>query len=123
MKISFMTGRLGVAMLWLASLGACSVSNSGPIAAQSAPTLHRYLVERTFEPGALEGLNALRMQKVVFNNSKLGVYWVTSYVNRDRTKTYCVYEGPSEAAVREAAAANQLPVDSMTEISETLTPG
>ncbi|HEV2229433.1 MAG TPA: hypothetical protein VGR86_10790 [Steroidobacteraceae bacterium] len=32
------------------------------------------------------------------------------------------YEGPSEAAIRQAASANKLPVDSITEVPVTLLP-
>ena len=45
-----------------------------------------------------------------------------SYANAAKTKTYCVYEGPDEAAIRKAAVANQLPVDSITEVPVTLLP-
>jgi Protein of unknown function (DUF4242) len=38
------------------------------------------------------------------------------------TKTYCVYEGRNEAAIRNAATANGLPVDSVTEVPVTLLP-
>jgi hypothetical protein len=41
--------------------------------------------------------------------------WVHSYVNEERTKIVCVYDAPSPAAVRKAAAAD-LPVDAITEI-------
>jgi hypothetical protein len=44
------------------------------------------------------------------------VNWEKSYANAEKTKTYCVYTGPSEAAVREAARLNGLPVDVVTEI-------
>jgi hypothetical protein len=60
-------------------------------------TTHRYLVERSFPAGALDGLHA-------------------------EGKTYCTCEGLSEAAVREAAAANEIPVDSVTEVPVTLLP-
>jgi len=95
--------------------------------AQSAapPTkssVHRYLVERTFPPGALDGLNAATKKKVNANNATVGVRWVQSYANANKTKTFCVYEGPSEAAVRKAAALNALPVDSVTEVPVTLSP-
>ena len=92
----------------------------------SAPTakspVHRYLVERTFPPGALDGLNAATKKKVNANNATVGVRWVQSYANADKTKTFCVYEGPSEAAVRKAAALNALPVDSIMEVPVTLSP-
>jgi hypothetical protein len=83
---------------------------------------HRYLVERTFPAGALDGLDAATKTKVNAVNSKFGVHWVVSYANARKTKTYCVYEGPSEAAIRKAAAANALPVDSVTEVPITLDP-
>ena len=66
--------------------------------------MHRYLVERTFPLHALEGLDATTKAKVNANNASVGVRWVSSYANADETKTYCVYEGPSEAAIRKAAA-------------------
>jgi len=92
-----------------------------PPAASADGTVHRYLVERTFPAGALDGHAALKA-KVNANNSKLGVHWLVSYANAAKTKTYCVYEGPSEAAIRQAASANGLPVDSVTEVPVTLLP-
>jgi hypothetical protein len=84
--------------------------------------VHRYLVERTFPVGALKGLDATTKKKVNANNASVGVRWVESYANADETKTFCVYEGPSEAAVRKAAELNKLPVDSVTEVPVTLSP-
>ena len=83
---------------------------------------HRYVVERTFPAGALAGLNAETKAAVNATNAKYGVRWVMSYANADKTKTYCIYEGPSEVAIRSAATANKLPVDSVTEVPVTLTP-
>ena len=91
-------------------------------AAQPAPTVHRYLIERTFPAGALEGLDAATKAKVNSNNASVGVRWVQSYANAAKTKTYCIYEGPNEAAVRKAAQLNKLPVDSVTEVPVDLTP-
>jgi hypothetical protein len=85
-------------------------------AAEPAPATHRYLIERTFPPGALEGVDANVKQKVNANNKSLDVNWEKSYANADKTKTYCVYTAPSESAVREAAKLNGLPVDVVTEI-------
>jgi Nickel responsive protein SCO4226-like len=84
--------------------------------------MHRFLIERTFKPGALEGLDAATKAKVNANNASVGVRWVSSYANADKTKTYCVYEGPNEAAIRKAAALNGLPVDKVMEVPVTLTP-
>ncbi len=93
-----------------------------PAAPSAKSSVHRYLVERTFPPGALAGLDAATKQKVNANNASVGVRWIRSYANADETKTFCVYEGPSEAAVRKAAELNKLPVDSVTEVPVTLSP-
>jgi hypothetical protein len=85
-------------------------------AAGPATPTHRYLIERTFPVGALDGVDAAAKQKVNANNKSLDVNWEKSYANADMTKTYCVYTGPSESAVREAAKLNGLPVDVVTEI-------
>jgi Protein of unknown function (DUF4242) len=83
---------------------------------------HRYLIERTFPAGALDGLDAEAKARVNANNASVGVQWVKSFANADRTKTFCVYEGPSADAIRKAAALNNLPVDSITEVPVDLTP-
>jgi hypothetical protein len=85
-------------------------------------TVHRYLIERSFTAGALDGLDAATKEKVNANNATLGVRWLHSYANADKTKTFCVYEGPSEDAVRQAAALNGLPLDSVMEVPVDLTP-
>lgn len=84
--------------------------------AEKAPTIHRYLVERTFPAGALDGVDAAAKRKVNANNKTLDVTWEKSYANADKTKTYCVYTGPSEAAIRDAAKLSGMSVDSLVEI-------
>ena len=79
----------------------------------------RYLVERTFPDGLEISKDAAGAQlclRVVQNNAEEAVTWVTSYVSADRTKTYCVYDGPSDGAIRRAADANALPIDSISEV-------
>jgi hypothetical protein len=79
----------------------------------------RYLVERTFPDGLDIPMNAMGAKTclgVVENNAEERVTWVTSYVSPDRTKTYCIYDGPSPETIHRAAAANGLPVDSVTEV-------
>ncbi|MBX3704088.1 MAG: DUF4242 domain-containing protein [Steroidobacteraceae bacterium] len=93
-----------------------------PALADDAP-LHRYLIERTFPAGALAGLDAETKARVNANNTSVGVRWVQSFANADQTKTYCIYEGPSESAIRQAAALNSLPVDSIMEVPVDLLPG
>jgi hypothetical protein len=91
-------------------------------AADPAAGTHRYLVERTFPAGALDGVDAAVKLKVNANNKSLGVAWEKSYANANKTKTYCVYDAPDENAVREAAKLNGLPVDSLVEIPADLKP-
>ena len=91
-------------------------SSMAATAAEPSAATHRYLIERTFPAGALDGVDAAAKKKVNENNATLNVTWEKSYANADKTKTYCVYDGPSEAAVREAAKLNGLPVDNVTEI-------
>ena len=43
--------------------------------------------------------------------------WLHSYVSLDKTKTFCVYDGPSPEAIRQAAETNGIPVDQITEVS------
>jgi hypothetical protein len=102
------------------AVAAAAGAQTPPAAADAA--MHRYVVERTFPPGALDKVDATVKARVNANNEKRGVHWLMSYANASKTKTYCIYEGPSEAAVRKAATDNGLPVDSVTEVPVTLLP-
>ena len=85
----------------------------------------RYMIERTFPTGLIVPMDdngRTAMRRVVDVNAQAGVTWVQSFVTEDKTKTFCVYEGPSEAAVRKAAELNKLPVDSIMEVPVTLLP-
>jgi len=111
-----------VPLLLAARAFAGDASTTTEAAADSGDTVHRYLIERTFPAGALDGLDAATKAKVNANNASVGVNWIQSFANADRTKTFCVYEGPSEEAIRQAAALNGLPVDSIMEVPVDLTP-
>lgn len=87
---------------------------------QASVPSHRYVVERTFPQGALDKLDADAKASVNRTNAKFGVRWQMSYANAERTRTFCIYDGPSEDAVRAAAQANHLPVDKITEVPVTL---
>ena len=79
----------------------------------------RYLVERSFPDGFLldpDGEGAHRYGDVVERNADDGVTWLHSYVSEDRTRTFCVYDGPSPEAIRKTAARNRLPVDRITQV-------
>jgi hypothetical protein len=80
------------------------------------------MVVRTFPRGALDTLDLATKQKVNAGNERSGARWIHSYANADRTKTFCVYEGVSEEAIRKAASVNGLPIDSVMEIPVDLTP-
>ena len=80
----------------------------------------RYIVERTFAhglaiPATLAGAEACL--RVVDRNAELGVNWLHSYVTCDDGRTFCVYDGPDEDAIRRAALRNHLPVDRVTMVS------
>ena len=80
----------------------------------------RYLVERSFPDGLripVDDQGAQVCNTVVGTNARSGVTWVHSYVNEDKTKTYCVYDGPDAEAIQRAAERNGLPVDSVTRVS------
>ncbi|MDQ6780116.1 MAG: DUF4242 domain-containing protein [Candidatus Eremiobacteraeota bacterium] len=80
----------------------------------------RYMIERTFKDGLAIPSNDEGSKvcvTVVEKNGDFGVTWVHSYVSVDHKKTYCVYDGPDEAAIRKAAQRNGLPVDSVSEVS------
>jgi hypothetical protein len=93
-----------------------AASGMADTATRPSGATHRYLIERTFPSGALDGVDAAAKKKVNQNNASLNVTWEKSYANAAKTKTYCVYDAPSEAAVREAAKLNGLPVDNVIEI-------
>jgi len=80
----------------------------------------RYLIERSFPQGLSiplddEGKKALA--GVVANNAEHGVNWVHSYVNTDRTQTFCIYDAPTPESIRKVADRNGLPVGRITEVS------
>jgi Protein of unknown function (DUF4242) len=80
----------------------------------------RYIVERSFDAGLNIPINADGAEAclaVVGNNTEEGVTWVHSYVTKDKTKTFCVYDAPNPEAIRKTAARNSLPVDQISEVS------
>ena len=46
-----------------------------------------------------------------------GRHVVHSYVSDDKTRTFCVYDGPNPQAIRTAAERNGLPIDQITGVS------
>ncbi|HET6330456.1 MAG TPA: DUF4242 domain-containing protein [Holophagaceae bacterium] len=96
--------------------------DTAPAVPLPAKGMHRYMVVRTFPAGALDGLDAAGKRAVNKCNSEHGVRWVHSYANADKTKTFCIYDSPSEQAIQDAATANKIPVDYIVEIPVVLKP-
>ncbi|HEY2943297.1 MAG TPA: DUF4242 domain-containing protein [Vicinamibacteria bacterium] len=112
------------AAAWAADAAKAAAPATDPAPAVPAPKagLKRFMVVRTFAPGALAGLDAAGKKEVNKTNASEKVRWVYSYANADKTKTFCIYEGPDEKAIRQAASANKIPVDYIVEIPVVLTP-
>jgi len=87
----------------------------------------RYLIERDFPEGLRipqDKIGATLCAKVIENNAEDGVTWIHSYVTPDRTRTFCIYDGPTPEAIRRAATRNKLPIVQITEVArESAAPG
>ena len=80
----------------------------------------RFMIERVFPEGLavpMTSEGASGCARIASVNAAKGVTWLHSYVNVDKTRTYCVYDAPSPEAIREVAQLNALPVGSITEVS------
>ena len=80
----------------------------------------RYIVERDFPTGLhipVDPSGAAICNTVVKNNTEENVTWVHSYVSEDKSKTFCLYDGPSPEAIRKVAQRNDLPVDRITQVA------
>ena len=85
--------RIGSSGLRAADLGALHP----PKIAKKEKSMPRYLVERSFPQGLGLPQNAEGAQvctNVVGENAQEGVTWVHSYFTPDRTKSFCIYDGP-----------------------------
>ena len=123
------TALLAIAALSVLAVPSNAETTKAAVKANGAPAvgvpkagMNRYMVVRTFPAGALAGLDAAGKKQVNTNNASKDVRWIHSYANADKTKTFCIYEGPSEQAVRDAAAANKSPVDYIVEVPVVLLP-
>lgn len=80
----------------------------------------RYVVQRTFPQGlhipVLDGGTDL-CREIVDRNAEDGVTWIRSFVDEDKTRTFCIYDAPSPEAIRKAAARSELPVDEITRVT------
>jgi hypothetical protein len=79
----------------------------------------RFMVERTFPDGLsvpTTGDGATAALGVVDRNAAEGVTWIHSYVTPDRSKSFCIYDGPGPEEIRTTAHRNGLPVDRIVEV-------
>ena len=75
-----------------------------------------FLVERNFaEKLEVTPEGAASINRV---NAEIGVQWLISFLSADKKKTYCLYEASCAEAIREAAARNGVPADSIIEVGE-----
>ncbi len=75
-----------------------------------------FLIERNFaDQLELDRDGALGIVNV---NEDVGVKWLFSFLSADKKKTYCLYEAPSAAAIREAAQRLGIPADVIVEVSK-----
>ncbi|MGH8216095.1 MAG: DUF4242 domain-containing protein [Rhodanobacteraceae bacterium] len=109
-------------MLVVAAAAPALALSGHATAGSNAPTMHRYLIKRTFPAGALDGLDLAAKRKVNATNTQYHVKWVRSYATADKNLTFCIYEAPNEQAIREAAKANGIPVDQIFQVPVTLMP-
>lgn len=79
-----------------------------------------FLIERNFAEKLELTKEAAAAVKLI--NDEVGVNWLFSFLSADKKKTYCLYEGATAEAVREAARRANIPADSVIEVSE-LKPG
>lgn len=80
----------------------------------------RYLVERTFPGGLQIPITPAGVEtclSVVKHNAEVGVTWVHSYVSQDKSRTFCIYDGPDEESIYRAATRNTLPIDRITPVT------
>lgn len=122
-KLTSMTFLLVIIMM-VSSVSLFSQDNdskdSGKVSKGKMIVIKRFLVERSFPNGLNIPVNEEGSKiclSVVSNNAEDNVTWIHSYVTKDKKKTYCIYDAPSEAAIRKSAKANGLPVDYITEVS------
>jgi hypothetical protein len=90
-------------------LSAGIVRRAAVAAAAHGATMGLYVIERNFaeqlDPDELDYAG------IELVNDDVGVRWLYSFLSADRKKTYCLYEAPSEDAIREAAVRNGVPAD------------
>jgi hypothetical protein len=73
-----------------------------------------FVIERTFADQLQLSEDDVKLIEEV--NADEGVRWLFSFLSADRRRTYCLYEGPSAAAIMAAAKRLDMPSDAVVEI-------
>lgn len=55
-------------------------------------------------------------------NDDVDVRWLYSFLSADKRKSYCLYEAPSQQAIRDAAERAGMPADVIVEVTDRLLP-
>jgi Protein of unknown function (DUF4242) len=79
-----------------------------------------YVIERNFAEDLDLTSDDVRLIDEI--NSDEGVNWIFSFLSADKRRTYCLYEAPSEEAIREAARRANAPVDEIVEVGGAASP-
>jgi hypothetical protein len=114
LKFKFFTA----AMIFMVSC--LTVFSQDVVSKDKVIVIKRFLVERSFPNGLNIPVNEEGSKiclSVVSKNADENVTWIHSYVTKDKKKSYCIYDAPSEEAIRKSAKLNGLPVDNITEVS------
>ena len=75
-----------------------------------------FLIERTFAQEVdVDSATVTQIRQI---NDTVGIEWLYSFLSADRRKTYCLYEAPSAAAIREASRRLDIPADAIIPVSE-----
>ena len=75
-----------------------------------------FLIERNFaQELIIDGAVVSEVQQI---NDEIGIQWLYSFLSADKRKTYCLYEAPSEEAIRVAARRLNIPADVIIPVSQ-----
>ncbi len=82
----------------------------------------RFLITRTVPPLKEEEITDAGKRAIAVAEEMEGIRWIKSYYSAKDGKFYCEYEAPSVEAIYEHGRRAQLPVDSVSLISDELDP-
>ena len=74
----------------------------------------RYAKDLELTADVADGINRI--------NDDEEVRWLYSFLSQDKRKTYCLYEAPTDEAIRRAAERADLPADVIIEVDAKVMP-